>query len=331
MRAAIATAYGPPEVVWIAEVPKPVAGPGEILVRIHAASVSAADWRLRSADVPAGFGPMIRLMFGLRKLRQPILGNDFSGVVEAAGVGVTRFRAGDAVFGSAGMGMACHAEYRVLRESAAIAAKPKGLSHVEAAALPFGAQTALAFLRDKAGVKAGERVLVIGASGAVGSAAVQIGKALGATVTAVTSSRNAGRVRALGADAVIEYDRTPVAAWSRPFEVIVDTVGEAGWSALKPLLTGNGRLAAVVASMPDLLRAAWLNLAGHQRIVAGDPGESRQLMEDIAAFAETGALRPVIDGTFPFDDIVKAHARVDTRRKVGAVIVEMVPDAVAAR
>lgn len=246
--------------------------------------------------------------------------------MQAVGDGVTRFKPGEAVFGSAGMGMACHAEYRVFRETGAVAAKPPKLSHREAAALPFGAQTALAFLRDKAGLRPGERVLVIGASGAVGCAAVQIAKALGAVVTAVTSARNADLVRGLGADAVVEYDRTPLVASSDRYDVIVDTVGEAGWAALKPLFAEKGRLAAVAASLPDMLRAGIINLSGGRRIVVGDPGESRALVEEIAALAEAGALRPVIDSVFPLDDVVKAHARVDTRRKVGAVVMEISPD-----
>ncbi len=325
MRAAIATAYGPPAVVRIGDVPKPVAGRGEVLVRIHAASVSAGDWRLRSGVVPAGFGPFIRLALGIRRLRQPILGNDFSGVVEAVGEGVTRFKAGDAIFGSAGMGMGCHSEYRVFKETAALALKPENLSHLEAAAMPFGAQAALGFLQDKAALKPGERLLVIGGSGAVGSAAVQLGRAMGAEVTAVTSSRNADLVRSLGAQKVIAYDRTPLVTAAERYDVIADTVGEAGHGSLRPLLADGGRLAAIAASLPELLRAIVTNPFSRKRILVGDPGESAVLMNEIATRAQSSALRPLIDSVFSFDDIVKAHARVDTRRKVGAVVLDMMP------
>lgn len=323
MRAAIATAYGPPEVVRIEERPKPVAGPGEILVRIHAASVSAGDWRLRSANVPAGFGAVIRLTFGFRALRQPILGTDFSGVVEVIGEGVTRFRPGDAVFGSAGFKMGCHADYRVFKETNSIAAKPENLGHVEAAALPFGGQTALGYLRDKAKLAAGERVLVIGASGAVGVAAVQIAHAFGAQVTGVTSSRNAALVRSLGANAVVEYDRTDLTALPDRFDVVVDAVGDRGYATLKHLLTDRGRYLAIVAGLPEMMRAAFVNMRGGPKLIVGDAGESREMIETLGGLAVDGRLKPVIDSVFPLEKIVEAHARVESRRKVGAVIVDM--------
>lgn len=323
MRAAIATAYGSPDVVRIVERPKPAAGNGEMLVRIHAASVSAGDWRLRSGNVPAGFGLPIRLMFGFRALRQPILGTDFSGVVESVGEGVERFRPGDAVFGSSGFKMGCHADYRVFKETSSIAAKPANLSHVEAAALPFGGQTALAYLRDKARLSTGERVLVIGASGAVGVAATQIAKAFGAQVTGVTSSRNADLVRSLGALAVAEYDLTDIAKLADRFDVIVDAVGDRGYGVLKHLLTDKGRFLAIVAGLPDMLRAAYVNLRGGPRLIVGDAGESREMIETLAGLANDGRLKPVIDSVFPLERIVEAHARVESRRKVGAVIVDM--------
>ncbi|MBK8458298.1 MAG: NAD(P)-dependent alcohol dehydrogenase [Phyllobacteriaceae bacterium] len=324
MRAAVATAYGPPEVVKLVEVPEPVAGPGDILVRIHAASVSAGDWRLRSGKVPTGFGLVIRLMFGWRKLRQPVLGTDFSGVVETVGEGVTRFKPGDAVFGSSGFKMGCHAEFRVFPQTASIAAKPENLSHAQAAALPFGGQTALTYLRDKAALKSGERVLVVGASGAVGSATVQIAKALGAHVTGVCSARNADLVRSLGADAVVAYDKTDLMTLGQRFDVIVDAVGDPGYRGLEQLLTEQGRFLAIVAGLPEMLRAAVVNMSGGRRLIVGDGGEGAALVSDLAGMAATGVLRPVIDSVHSFADIVRAHARVDTRRKVGAVIVEMV-------
>ena len=322
MRAAIARAYGAPDVVTLTDLPKPVAGPGEILVHIHAASVSAGDWRLRSGKVPAGFGAVIRLMFGWRKLRQPVLGTDFSGVVEAAGQGAA-FKPGDAVFGSAGFKMGCHAEYRVFGAKASIAAKPENLSHNQAAALVFGGQTALAYLRDKGGLKSGERLLVIGASGAVGGSAVQIGKALGAHVTGVCSASNADLVKSHGADEVIAYDRTDVKSLGQRFDVILDAVGDPGYPGLQHLLAEHGRFLAVVAGLPEMLRAVRVNLSGRHKLIVGDAGESAALIADLAGMASRGELKPSIDSVFAFADIVKAHERVDTGRKTGAVIVEM--------
>ncbi|MFZ1680470.1 MAG: NAD(P)-dependent alcohol dehydrogenase [Rhizobiaceae bacterium] len=324
MRAAVATAYGPPDVVRIVEMPKPVPGPGEMLVRIHAASVSSGDWRLRSGVVPTGFGLLIRLALGFRRLRQPILGNDYSGVVEAVGEGVARFRPGDAVFGSAGGKSGCHADYRVVAENGPVAPKPPGLSHREAAALPFGVQTALVYLRAMGGLKSGESVLVIGASGAVGVGAVQIAHALGARVTGVCSSRNARLVREIGADSVIEYDRADPLAGEARYDMIVDTVGDARIPALRRLARDGGRILLLAAGLPGMARAAIGNLFGRRRLITGEAKESRQAMQEVADMAGSGAIRPVIDSVFAFDDIVRAHARVDTRHKVGAVIVEMV-------
>lgn len=323
MRAAIATAYGPPDVVRIVAMPDPAPGQNEIRVRIHAASVSAGDWRLRSGDVPAGMSIPLRLVMGWRRLRQPVLGNDFSGIVDAVGAKVTAFRVGDAVFGSAGMGMGCHADYKILAETASLALKPEALSHVEAAAIPFGAQTALGYLRDKGKLQPGERVLVVGASGAVGSSAIQIARHLGARVTAVTSARNAGLVRDLGAADALAYDDPGQKADPGRYDMIVDTVGLAGYRDYRDRLAPGGRLLAIAAGLPEMLRAVRVNLAGRHRLVVGEAGESAILMRDIAAMVDAGAIRPVIDRVLPFAEIVEAHARVESRRKVGAVVVAM--------
>lgn len=327
MRAAIATAYGPPDVVRIVDMPVPEPGDSQIRVKVHAASVSAGDWRLRSGDVPEGLGVPLRLVMGWKRLRQPVLGNDFSGVVDAVGPKVTAFRVGDAVFGSAGMGMGCHADYKILDEKAALARKPDTLSHVEAAAIPFGAQTALGFLRDKGKLKAGERVLVVGASGAVGSSAVQIARHLGAEVTAVTSARNAGLVRDLGASDVIAYDDPGRKTDAAPYDMIADTVGAAGYPDYRDRLAPGGRLLAIAAGLSEMLRSIRVNLAGRHRLIVGEAGESAILMRDIAAMVESGAIRPVIDRVLPFAEIVQAHARVESRRKVGAVVVAMTEEA----
>lgn len=327
MRAAIATAYGPPEVVRIVDMPVPEPGPGQIRVRVHAASVSAGDWRLRSGDVPDGFNVPLRLAMGWKRLRQPVLGNDFSGIVDAVGAKVTAFRVGDAVFGSAGMRMGCHADYKILDETAALARKPDALSHVDAAAIPFGAQTALGYLRDKGKLRAGERVLIVGASGAVGSSAVQIARHLGAEVTAVTSARNAGLVRDLGASTVIAYDDPGQKADPGRYDMIIDTVGAAGYPAYRDRLAAGGRLLAIAAGLPEMLRAVRVNLAGRHKIVVGEAGESAILMRDTAAMVDAGAIRPLIDRVLPFAEIVEAHARVESRRKVGAVVVVMTDEA----
>ncbi|MFS8067534.1 MAG: NAD(P)-dependent alcohol dehydrogenase, partial [Byssovorax sp.] len=205
MKAIVYHRYGQPDVVALAEVPKPTLGDREVLIRIHASTVTTADWRARSLSLPPGFGLMGRLVFGIFGPRKPILGTELAGEVEAVGKAVTRFKAGDQVFAFAGASYGCHAEYRTMAEDGLIARKPANLSFEEAAALSFGGTTALNFLRDKGGIKPGDRVLIVGASGGVGTAAVQIAKHLGAEVTGVCSTANLELVLSIGADRVIDY------------------------------------------------------------------------------------------------------------------------------
>ena len=204
MQAWICTAYGPPEVLALREVEKPNPQAGEILVRIVATTVNSGDVRVRAARVPRGMRLLVRLALGWSRPRQPVLGTELSGIVEAAGETVTKFRPGDEVFAFPGVKMGCHAEYRILKENERVFLKPKTLSFAEAASLSFGGSTALHFMR-KANLARGEKLLVIGASGAVGSAIVQIAKHIGAEVTCVTSGPNGDLVRSLGASRVIDY------------------------------------------------------------------------------------------------------------------------------
>jgi NADPH:quinone reductase-like Zn-dependent oxidoreductase len=330
MTAAVCRAYGPPEVVRIERVPKPAPQAGDVLVQIRTTTVSSADWRIRELTMPRGFGMAARLMFGLTRPRNPILGSECAGVVAALGPGVTQFAVGDAVVAFPGVGLASHAEYRVMPADGRIIAKPKALSFEEAAAMCFGGATALHFLRDAARVRRGERVLVIGASGAVGSAAVQIAKAQGALVDAVTSAANRNLVLGLGAERVIDYAVQDFAAGGPAYDVILDTVGAAtpahGLSALLP----GGRLVLIVASLPDML----LSLkppGGGRRIIVGPAKETRELLETLAAMADAGQFRPVIDGVWPFERIAEAHARVGSGRKRGSVVLTVESDQAAGR
>lgn len=253
MRAVFCRAYGGPEVVSVGEAPRPEAGPGQILIRVLASTVSAADRRIRAQDAPTGFGLPMRLVFGWSRPRQPILGTDLAGIVEAVGAGVTRFAPGDAVIANVGAALGCHAEYRVLPETAAIVKKPAGLSFEEAAALVFGGTTALFYLREVLALQPGEHLLVNGAGGAVGSAAVQIAKAMGATVTAVGSNGKRDLLLSLGADDVLDYARAPVPGTVARYDAILDCHGSLTHRASKPALTGQGRLGLVVAGLPDYL------------------------------------------------------------------------------
>ncbi|MDZ4699302.1 MAG: NAD(P)-dependent alcohol dehydrogenase [Rhodothermales bacterium] len=320
MKAAIYTTYGPPEVVTIAEVPTPVPGDDEVLIRIRATTVSTADWRVRSLSLPAGFGLLARPIFGFTKPRQPILGTELAGDVAAVGKNVTRFKVGDAVFAYPGSKMGCHAEYRCLPEDAPITRKPPNLTYEEAATLSFGGTTMLDFYR-RAGLKAGDRVLVNGASGTVGIAAVQLARHAGAEVTAVCGGRSEELVMSLGATQIIDYTKEDFTRNGRRYDVIVDTVGTAPYARCKGSLAAGGRLLVILGGLGALLAAPFVSMTSDKKVIAGPGAERREDIEQLAGLAEAGVLKPVIDRTYPLDQIVEAHRYVDSGRKQGSVVV----------
>ncbi|MCA0399794.1 MAG: NAD(P)-dependent alcohol dehydrogenase [Proteobacteria bacterium] len=320
MRAAICDAYGPPAAIRVESVAKPVPGPEDVLIRIHASTVSSADWRIRALAMPKGFGAIARLIFGFSRPRQPIFGTELSGTIEAVGEKVSRFRAGDAVVAYPGGQQGCHAEYRVMPAEGRIVAKPAKLSFEEAAALSFGGATALHYLRDAAKAQPGERVLVIGGSGAVGTAAIQIARALGAAVDATSSAANIELIRSLGAERAIDYAIGQGAAAA--YDIVFDTVGDASVAEGLAMLKPGGRLVLIAASLPQMLGT--LIPAGQGRkVIAGPAKESREQLEALATMAEAGQFRPLIDSVFALEAIAEAHTRVETRRKRGSVVVTM--------
>ena len=322
MKAAAYDRYGPPEVVELRQVPKPAPGPGDVLIRVHATTVTTADWRARSLEMPPGFGALGRLVFGVRGPRKTILGSEVAGVVEAVGEDAEGFSVGDEVFAFDGYGLGCHAEYKRMAADGAIARRPAGLTFGEAAALSFGGTTALSFLR-RAKLQAGERVLVNGASGAVGSAVVQIARHMGADVTGVCSAANADMVRGLGAHRVIDYTKQDFAAGSDNWDVVVDTVGTAPYARSRRALREGGRLLLVLAPLSGLLGAPLVRLTSRHRVSAGPVAVRADDMRALAGLAEQGAFRPFIDRTLPFDRIVDAHRLVDSGRKRGNVVVSV--------
>jgi NADPH:quinone reductase-like Zn-dependent oxidoreductase len=327
VKAAVYDRYGPPDEVRIDEVPTPVPGAGEILIRVRASTVSAADARIRAARFPAGFGWMARLVFGVTAPRQRILGTDLAGAVEAVGAGVTRFGAGDRVIALMGAKLGGHAEYCVLRETAAVVLAPPGMSWAELASLPFGASAAVHFLEDKAQLKPGERVLIIGASGAVGSAAVQVAKARGAHVTGVARTENHPLLQSLGADATIDYRTEDVTRREDKWDVILDMTGTAQASTHVRLLSPGGRLILGAGDLWQTLGAAFSRPGEGRRIIAGPSPDSASLLARVAAMAAAGTLGPVIDRCYPLASVVEAHAHVDTGRKRGSVVLLIAADA----
>lgn len=317
MKAYIYRRYGGPEVLELAQMPTPTPKPDDILVRIRATTVSSADWRVRSLALPRGFGWLGRPIFGVFKPRQPVLGTEFSGIVEAVGAAVTRFKPGDAVVGFPGGKMGCHAEYRTIRADGPVALKPARLSFEQAAALSFGGSTALHFLR-KAALTAGERILVIGASGAVGSALVQIAAHRGAVVTGVTSAGNGDLVRGLGAAEVIDYARAAPLSGG-PYDVIADTVGATPVREALPHLAEGGRFLGIAAPLAEM----FARRQGTKRPIMGPAEERPSDIAELAALAEAGAFTPVIDSVYDFGEMRAAHARVDSGRKRGSAVVRV--------
>ena len=322
MKAAIYERYGLPEVVEIREVPTPTPSAGEVLIRVHASTVSTADWRARSLEMPPGFGPLGRLAFGISRPRQPILGTELAGTIEAIGDNVTTFNVGDEVFAFAEAKMGSHAEFRSTADNGLVARKPKNLSFEQAAALSFGGVTMLKFFR-RAMLARGEKVLVNGASGSVGSAAIQLARYFGAEVTGVSSTANVELVRGLGAHHVIDYTTTDFAMSGETYDVIVDAVGNAGYSRVKQSLAQGGRLIAVLSGLTDLLLAPITGRKRGHRVIAGPSASRVADLRQLADIAAEGAFKPVIDQTYPFERIVEAHRRVETGRKRGSVVVTM--------
>jgi NADPH:quinone reductase-like Zn-dependent oxidoreductase len=320
MKAAVCRNYGPPENVRIETVEKPVPKADEVLIRIRATSVSSGDWRVRTLTVPRGMGVMVRAVFGFMRPRNPILGTELAGEIEAVGASVTTFRVGDGVIGYPSFPNGCHAEYRTMKASDRLIKKPDCFTLEEAAAMCFGGATALDFLRDRAKLRAGEDVLVVGASGTLGSAAVQLAKHFGANVTGVCSTANADLVRSLGADRVVDYKKQDYRKAGESYDVIFDAVGEASFNTHETLLKPNGRLLLLAAGLPEMLGAIGRKRDG-KRAFAGPAKERLEHLNFLGELAEAGAYRPVIDQVFPFERIADAHARVETGRKRGSVVV----------
>jgi NADPH:quinone reductase-like Zn-dependent oxidoreductase len=322
MQACIYETYGSAEVVKLGEVATPEPAAGEVLVSVRATSVTTADWRFRASAFPKVFWLPGRLMAGLLRPRNRVLGMDFSGVVAAVGRDVTRFRVGDSVFGATNpFRRGAHAEYLAVEEAGAIVHKPAALSHEDAAAIPFGACSAQAFMGEFAAVKPGQRVLVVGASGGVGVWAVQIARQLGAEVTAVCSTRNVELVRSLGARHVVDYTRGAVTPAGETYDVIFDTVGVTTFNACKPALTNTGIYLPLECGVREMVQALLTLRSGGKRLKYAVSANTRERLELTLRQIEAGALRPVIDQVYPMEQIAAAHRHVEGRHRRGSVVV----------
>jgi 2-desacetyl-2-hydroxyethyl bacteriochlorophyllide A dehydrogenase len=322
MKAAVYTRYGPPDVLEIRDVETPVPGDDEVLVRVHATTVCAADWRMRKAD-PF----LIRLMNGLSAPKKiHVLGFEFAGRVESVGRAVTRFRQGDEVFGATGFTFGAHAEYVCVPADGVIEMKPANMTFEEAAAVFFGAVSALYFLR-KAGIRAGQKVLVYGASGSVGVFAVQLAKHFGAHVTGVCSTRNVELVRSLGADEVVDYTEEDFSRAGPVYDIVCDTVGKSGFSrSLKSLVRGGayvliGYSGQLPSFLGGLVRAMWASITGAAKVIGGVARVAPGDVSFLKGLIEAGTLRTVIDRRYSLDEIVEAHRYAEAGHKKGHVVV----------
>ena len=317
MRAVLCTDYGSPDVLQVRDVAKPVPKDDEVLVRIRATTVGAADCELRRFDFPSWVWLPMRLGFGIRKPRRPVLGHELAGDVDSVGRDVRSLRKGDRVFSATGIGLGAYAEYICLRENpedGAITTMPANLSYEEAAAVPYGGGEASQFLR-KANVRSGQRVLVNGAGGSFGTFAVQLAKVLGAHVTAVDSAPKLEMLRTIGADRVIDYSQEDFTESPETYDVIFDVVRNTPSSRMVRLLTENGCLLMANPGFLQLSRALWASRGSKKRVVFGVSGATREDLAHLRDLVEAGKLRPVIDRRFPLEQMVEAHRYAETGQK----------------
>jgi NADPH:quinone reductase-like Zn-dependent oxidoreductase len=318
MKAIVYERYGPPEVLHLKEVENPTPRPNEVLVRIYATAVCSGDVRMRKADPWA-----VRLMLGLIRPGIKILGIVLAGEIEAVGKEVTLFKEGDPVYGTTVKSFGAYAEYKCLPEDGVLTIKPASLTYKEAAAIPFGGTTALYFLR-KAKIKAGQKVLIYGASGAVGTSAVQLAKYFGAEVTGVCSTTNVAMVKSLGADKVIDYTKEDFSKNREAYDIIFDTVGKSPFSGSVKSLKKNGYYLRVVhMALSAVVRGLWISLASNKKVIGGVTKETAGDLIFLNSLIEAGQLKPVIDRSYPLSEIVEAHEYVEKGHKKGNVMITL--------
>jgi NADPH:quinone reductase-like Zn-dependent oxidoreductase len=323
VKAILHTQYGPPDLLQLKEVDKPAPKDNEVLVRIHATTVSTGDCNVRNFTfVTKSMLPIAKLIFGIGKpWKARILGTELAGDVERAGKDVKRFKRGDRIVASTGMAGGGHAQYACLRENGALTIIPDALSWEEAVAIPFGANTALYFLRDLGQIQAGQQLLIIGASGSIGSAGVQLAKHFGAIVTAVCSGANVEMVKSLGADKVIDYTKEDFTKNGNTYDLIFDIVGATTFDRCQNLLKAQGVFLQNIMGLTDMVRILWTSIAGRKKLRGGVAMENVERLNFIAELAAAGKLKPVIDRSYPLEQIAEAFKYVEQGHKKGNVVI----------
>lgn len=330
MKAIVYTEYGAPEVLHLAEVATPAPQAREILIRVSAASVNFGDLLARNFgnvsagefNMPAPLYFLARVAFGWSKPKQPILGSEFAGEVAAVGSDVTRFKPGDAVFGYRGPQMGAYAEALVMPEDGMVTHKPANLTAAEAAVAPYGALTAMTLLR-RVNLHAGQRVLVNGASGGIGSAAVQLAKQCGAHVTGVCGAPRLAYVQALGADQVIDYVREDFTQRNESYDLIIDVLGRSSFARCRRVLTPDGVYLPVSFKLKAVVQMVWTKMFGRQKVICAFSDETPADLELLRAMIESGAFQSIVDRSFAMEDAAAAHRYAESGRKQGNVVILM--------
>jgi NADPH:quinone reductase-like Zn-dependent oxidoreductase len=321
MKAIVHTKYGSPDELQLLEVEKPVPGDNEVLIKIHATTVTTTDCNARNFTfVPKSFMFFARIMFGFRKPKIKILGIDLAGEIEAIGKDVKLFKTGDHVFGSTGTKFGGHAEYVFVSENGALAIKPADLSWEKAAAISLAGNTALFFIRDLAKIQTGQKILIHGASGAIGTYAVQLAKYYGAEVTGVCSATNAEMVKSLGADKVIDYTKDDFSKSDEKYDFVFNVVGKTTFSKCKGILKPKGIYLDNMMEVKDFLKVLWTSIVGGKKIKGGVSTERAENLKFFIELIDSGMLRPVIDRIFPLERTAEAFQYVEQGHKKGNVV-----------
>jgi NADPH:quinone reductase-like Zn-dependent oxidoreductase len=328
MKAVVYTEYGSPDVLQFTEVEKPAPKDNEILIKVYATTVGYGDITARNFrnitsrefNMPTPLLFPTRFMFGFRKPRIKILGADFAGEIEAVGKEVTRFKAGDQVFGYRGMRMGANAEYLCMPETGTVAIKPANMTYEEAAAVPYGAIMALSLLK-RVTIQNGQKVLINGASGSIGSAAVQLAKHDGAEVTGVCSTPRLDYVKSLGADHVIDYTQEDFTKNGETYDLIFDILGRSSFSRCKNSLTPNGRYLLASFKMKPLFQMLWTSIFGSKKVICAMAAEKQEDLITIKELVEAGTIKSIIDRCYPLEQAAEAHRYVEAGHKKGHVVI----------
>ncbi|TWT01892.1 NAD(P)-dependent alcohol dehydrogenase [Planomicrobium sp. CPCC 101079] len=318
MKASVHKTYGPPGVMELREVEKPMPKDDEVLIKVYATTATTGDCKVRRADPFA-----VRFFYGMKKPKIGILGSELSGEVEATGKDIKSFKKGDFVFCGTGGSLGANAEYVCIKEKGAIAIKPDNMTFEEAASVPFGATTSLFFLRDKGHIREGQKVLVYGASGGLGTYAVQLAKSFGTEVTAVCSTGNIELVKSLGADWAIDYTKEDFTESGKLYDLIFDTVGKTSFSKCRNSLKENGIFLAAAAGLPQFARMMSTSVRGGKKLKGGVASMRKEDLLFLKGLIEAGKIKSVIDRSYPLDQVAAAHSYVETGHKHGSVVITL--------